>query len=293
MMAYAEARANRRATVSAGRRGAGMRKIDEYRAALRALPGEAWDAYLARHSGLPGPRGNLELAAAVAEECRPERLYAYARSADEFTAVCGAYGLGRLAAEGDPAALPEMHRLAADPRWRIREGVAMALQRLGDADPVALRRTVGAWAKDRHPLVRRAAIAGVCEPRLLADLRTARRAFDVLDEVTGGLAALPAATRRDGDVRTLRQALGYCWSVAVAASSGPGFDRLDRWAALDDRDVRWVVRENLRKARLERADPDRYARLRTRLGDQVRRSAPAARAPGAEGPAGSAGRARA
>jgi hypothetical protein len=62
-------------------------------------------------------------------------------------------------------------------------------------------------------------------------------------------------------VRVLRQALGYCWSVAVAALPAEGFARLERWAAADDPDVRWLVRENLRKSRTRRADPERWARL--------------------------------
>jgi HEAT repeat protein len=242
-------------------------RTDDYRGALRNLPTGGWDAYLAEHSGLPGPRANLELAAAVAEECPAERLYGYADSNDEYRALCGAFGLGRLAAEGDRAALARLRRLATDARWRVREGVAMGLQRLGDTNPADLRRVVAAWADDPHPLVRRAAVAGVCEPRLLTDARSAHRALDVLDAVTEGLVRVPAAARRDVDVRTLRQALGYCWSVAVAALPVSGFDRLDRWAAVDDHDVRWVIRENLRRARLQRADPARYAMVAARVGD--------------------------
>ena len=40
-------------------------KAVEYRAKLRAL--DEWDAYLLKESGLPGPRGNLELAQVVAD----------------------------------------------------------------------------------------------------------------------------------------------------------------------------------------------------------------------------------
>src|SRR5688572_2221681 len=78
--------------------------------------------------------GNLELARAVAEEAVASRLRSYAASEDEFLGMCGAIGLGRLFAEGDVDALDELHRLASDRRWRVREGVAMALQRLGDVD---------------------------------------------------------------------------------------------------------------------------------------------------------------
>jgi hypothetical protein len=41
-------------------------KIGDYRKTLRRLDG--WDDYLREESGLPGPRANLELVHAVAEE---------------------------------------------------------------------------------------------------------------------------------------------------------------------------------------------------------------------------------
>ena len=42
-----------------------MAKVEGFRQALRELP--EWEPFLLEHSGLPGRRGNLELAAAVAE----------------------------------------------------------------------------------------------------------------------------------------------------------------------------------------------------------------------------------
>jgi hypothetical protein len=40
-------------------------RVAAYRTELREL--EDWEPYLKKHSGLPGPRANLELVAAVAE----------------------------------------------------------------------------------------------------------------------------------------------------------------------------------------------------------------------------------
>ncbi len=246
-----------------------MSRIDDHRAVLRELPSEDWDGYLAANSGLPGPRGNLELMAAVAEEAAPTVIRRYATSDDEYLAACGAVGLGRLLAEGDPAAEGELRSLADHGRWRVREGVAMGLQRLGDVDGPQLRRIVRAWATADSLYVRRAAIAAVCEPRLLVDRETALTALDVVDRVTGSLVAVPAASRKGDDAfRVLRQALGYCWSVAVAACPDDGFSRMERWAADEDRDVRWVIRENLKKKRLARADPARYERLSRAVADR-------------------------
>jgi len=106
-------------------------------------------------------------------------------------------------------------------------------------------------------------VAVISEPPLKT---VAHQALDLLDTVTGALAARPDGGRRDPAVRVLRQALGYCWSVAVAALPAEGFDRLGRWAGSDDGDVRWVLRENLGKARLRRADPATVARLRELVG---------------------------
>ena len=115
-----------------------MNKTDAYRETLRGL--DDWEPFLLRESGLPGPRGNLELAQAVADEGNAT-LFARFRTFDahkapvnspyEFLAFCGTLGLGRLMAEGDLTVLPTLRGCASDPRWRTREAVAMALQRWG------------------------------------------------------------------------------------------------------------------------------------------------------------------
>lgn len=237
---------------------------DHYRAVLTALPSAEWPAYLHEHSGLPGPRANLELLAAVGDLADATRLRSWAGSDDEYLACCGTAGLGRLVSEPGDADAAGLRRLADDPRWRIREGVAMALQRVGDRDPALLRELLHAW-RDGGALVQRAAAAGVCEPRLLRDAATRASAFDVLDSATSALAATPAGERKDPATRTLRQGLGYCWSVAVAADPATGFARFERWAESPDQDVRWVTAENLKKSRLTKADPQATARIEARL----------------------------
>src|SRR5439155_12418609 len=103
-------------------------RVEGYRSELRRL--KDWDPYLRKHSRLPGPRANLELVAAVADEADADRLWRLSASHDEFLALCGTAGLGRIALIEPDAVIKWLHELAADPRWRVREGVAMALQRL-------------------------------------------------------------------------------------------------------------------------------------------------------------------
>ena len=238
-----------------------MSRIDEYRTTLRSLD-PPWTSYLLAESRLPGPRGNLELVHAVAEEADLDQLLdlldhppdaAPAGARDEFLPVCGVVGLGRWIAAGRAELVPRLRAAASDPRWRVREGVAMALQRIGDADFPALLALADEWAKGNR-LEQRAAMAGLCEPRLLDDEARVRAVLDVLDGVTGTLRGAP--DRADEAFRVLRKALGYCWSVAIAASPADGMRRFERWVADADPDVGWVVRENLRKKRLARMDAD-------------------------------------
>jgi hypothetical protein len=227
-------------------------RVDDYRAELRSLKKAEWARYLSEHSGLPGPRGNIELAQAVAEEADPKRIDAFIASGDEYLVFCGVIGLGRLSAAGVRGVEQRLRVHATDDRWRVREGVAMALQRLGDADLPRLLDVVSDWADDSNPLVQRAAAAGICEPRLLQTARAAATAIDVCERATRSLAARPPEERRYPAVRTLRQGLGYCWSVAVAADAGRGLPRF-RWLSESaDPDVSWIVRENSKKSRLSR-----------------------------------------
>jgi hypothetical protein len=252
-----------------------MSRIGEYREALESAADRK--TYLLAHSGLPGPRANLELARAAAEVCSATELRRWARlapdqaptgRAEEFLAFAGVLGLGWQLVKGDRRALDELRCHASDPRWRIREAVAMALQLWGEVDFEALAAAMHEWAHGLS-LERRAAAAALCEPVLLATPKRVGEALAVLAEATAGIAEAGAEERRSDEFKALRKGLGYCWSVAVAAApevGRPAFEEFVSWArASNDRDLAWVARENLRKRRLERLDPGWVTRLRDRL----------------------------
>jgi hypothetical protein len=244
-------------------------RIDEYRAILLDLPDP--EPFALAHSGLPGPRANLELIAVLAELADEATLRRWAAmSPDEapgdepplVLAAAGIVGLSRFLA--DRADLVDrLHELARDPRWRVREAVAMAFQRAGAASPGTIIGLLRPWAADPDPLVQRAVVAALCEPVLLRDPEVAARVLGVLDAITSSLAA--RADRRSEPVRVLRKALGYGWSVVIVATPGIGKPAFERWLDDGDPDVRWIVRENLGKARLTRLDSAWVAACRARL----------------------------
>jgi hypothetical protein len=237
-------------------------RIDTYRAFLRHLPNR--EPYLLANSNLPGPRSNLELLYAVMEEGSEAEFRRWAdlgpdialtNTPHEFLVCCGVAGLGALLARGDRSPFPILRERAADSRWRVREAVAMALQRWGDADMPALLAEMTGWAQDA-PLVQRATAAGLCEPRLLKDPAHAAAVLGLLDAITRRLAQGPASERKTDGFKTLRQALSYCWSVAVVSLPETGKPLMEKWLNSPDPDVQWLMRENLRKNRLAKMDPD-------------------------------------
>lgn len=225
----------------------------DYAADLAGLDADQTRDYLGQHSGLPGPRGNLTLMAVAAELLPADLALELVASDEEYLACCGVATIGRLILE-DPADLALPTLLATktmDDRWRVREAVAIAAQRIGDDDPVRLRELVAVWVLGPDPLVIRAGIAAICEPRLLRDPLTAAAALDACAQATAALVAVPAMRRSDPRVRVLRQGLAYCWSVAVAGSPTAG---MPKFLALDcgDPDVAWLVKQNLTKQRLKK-----------------------------------------
>jgi hypothetical protein len=232
-----------------------MSKIAEYREVLHTLPD--WDAYLLAESRLPGPRSNLELLeASVQEGDRPffESCLVYGPeefSTDDphaFLVCCGVTGLGKLLGQGDSTHLPTLRRFASDPRWRVREAVAMALQHWGDADLPGMLAELETWATGSR-LEQRAAVAGICEPRLLKEPAILRRALAMLDRITATLVAAP--DRKSEGFIALRKALAYGWSVLVAADPAIGQPVMHPWLASPDPDVAWLMRENLKKNRIK------------------------------------------
>jgi hypothetical protein len=246
-----------------------MSRVDDYRAVLRTL--DDWDSYLLAESGLPGPRANLALADAAADQGDAARFQRWltftpeqapSNTPGEFLPLCGVIGLGRLLAEGDRSVLGTLRAAANDPRWRVREGVAIALQRWGDADMEALITEMADWSNGTL-LEKRAAAAALCEPRLLRDAAQVERVLDILDNITQ---AVPAESDPKSEAFVaLRKGLAYCWSVAVAANPGAGKPLLEKWASSGDKDIRAIVKENLKKDRLKRMDAAWAERLASTL----------------------------
>jgi HEAT repeats len=233
-----------------------MSKIDDYRQTLKKL--DDWIPFLRKNSGLPGPRGNLELAHAVAEEGKKKQFkqflsfQAEENTPEVFLVFCGVMGLGKLAAN-EPKLFDQLREYASDPRWRIREAVATGLQLVGDQDMDLLLKEMQKWSKGNWYEMR-AAAAALAEPRLLKQPKYAQKALQVLDEITSSMES--ANEPKEEAFKVLRQAMGYCWSIAVAALPEVGKSTMEKWLESQDPNIRWMMKENLKKNRLVKMDAD-------------------------------------
>ncbi len=259
----------------------------EYVGALEAMLARPHDPagladYLASNSRLPGPRGNLELAAAFADamgSCAVQSAWhhvlvvwvaipadaAPANDPREFLPFCALFALGATFPAADASTRSEIAALlrttAGDPRWRMREAVAMGMQRIGEADRLALRTLIESWLGDATLLEQRAIVAALAHPPILGDRPTVLLSLDMSRSFVSGICSLTPEMRRTQEFRVLSKGLEYAVSVFVAAAPVEGFALLREFASIDDRDVRRIVRSNLGKSRLSRPHPTQVAEI--------------------------------
>ena len=140
---------------------------------------------------------------------------------------------------------------ASDPRWRLREGVAMALQRLGKVDMPVLLAAMETWSEGTW-LEKRAAAAAVAEPVLLHDRRDALNALQILDRITASMEN--SLESHAEEFKVLQKGMSYCWSVVIVALPAEGKPLMEKWLASSDLAIRRVMQENLKKNRLLHMD---------------------------------------
>jgi hypothetical protein len=228
---------------------------------------EDWTEYLLKHSNLPGPRANLELMQAFVEmgsendfipllDNTPE--LAPVNSPEEFLAFCGTVGLGELVANGMKEYMPDLRNQASDPRWRIREAVAMGMQIIGRHNFPMLENLCKELANG-NLLEQRAAACGICSPSLLSDADRSIFAINLLEKITGGLSEME--NRKSDEFKILCKGLSYCWSIAIEANPVHGKPPFEKLVKSDDPDLLRIAKANLKKNRLIKMDSDWVARL--------------------------------
>ncbi len=227
--------------------------------------------YLREQSHLPGARANLGLVGELSDELSsfaarcPQEVWEVlhhllsdeqvveTNTPGEFVMLCGTVALGACAASYEAwrgVVFKRLAHLAQNPAWRVREGTAMAFQRMLALAPEQTVIYLLSLAGAGDCLQQRACVAAIAEPFLLQSLEMKEAALAIQRTIVLRFREIPRGERKLDDVRILRQALAYTLSVVAAALPDQGFALMRECASWNDADITWVIRENLKKKRL-------------------------------------------
>ncbi|MFX0115326.1 MAG: hypothetical protein ACFFB3_12325 [Candidatus Hodarchaeota archaeon] len=242
--------------------------------------------YLLSNSNLPGRRANLELANAFAETVAEQSSFqesedlwqfchlltkisieeAPVNDPKEFLPFCGTCGLGAIGAthpELFSRTLDHLRSLATDKRWRMREAVRIGLMRLFATDLSVLQAELERWVEEENWSVLRAVATSTGEQCLEMGEEFALWALEIHKRILNKIIA--SSERSSEEFKALRKGLAYTLSVVVHSTPIEGFDYLHQLAEKQDRDITWIVRQNLSKKRLTKNHPKEVKALEKKL----------------------------
>jgi hypothetical protein len=267
------------------RKAEGLRSSELTAALARAVAGNTADLFrqLELQSGLPGPRMNMNLGVAFAQECvalgakADDLAYRMAAlpadeargaSGKEFVSVCGVLAIGARAASAKDAkltdrALEMLEEKADDVRFRVRDAVPLALASLGSSMRGELADRLDGWM-DRY-FHAAAVILALAEPSWLetfphdaADvpIRFLRAAFELAHDA-------PRSAFRYPGHKALVEALTST-PKAVARRFGPQmFDQYRAWAeTVKIPELRDAIVANLADTQMKKAFGDQMKQVK-------------------------------
>jgi hypothetical protein len=210
---------------------------------------------LLKNSGLPGPRGNLELMHSFSEkatESEVNECFSFYRddlhnSPEEFVVMCGIVGYCILNKDNIPKTLTTIRKYASHSSWRIRESVATGIQEIAENNLNEIIDNLKKWM-DGNELEKRAIVAALCEPKLLKEKTIIVELLKLLNIITMGFDKIDGKLSENQN--SLRKTLGYGWSVAIVSLPNEGKLAFEKIAECNNKHIKWIVKENLRKKRL-------------------------------------------
>ncbi len=185
----------------------------------------------------------------------------------ELLISCGIRGIGTIGSLSPACAEPALTRLAeasADPRQRIREAAGMGVRDILSRQRDTVIPELARWVEGGSWLTMRAAIMGIVEPDLLGEPDIPTAAFHLHRKVL--IRIYTARERQSEAFGALRMTLGSTLAPVIAALPGIGFEYLRQLATLDDPDIRWIVRENLRESGLQKRYPETVRHIGAQIG---------------------------
>lgn len=248
--------------------------------AVRGAPRKLYDL-LTRVSGLPGPRPNLGVALAFANECATRGALADALVSEmasldadrtpgdtelEILPMCGVLALGARGATDDRAlrrSLSKLHDLADDLRFRVREAVPMALARIGEARGDALVPELAPWMDGFFHAT--AVLLALGMPDFFNKLHDPGPVVQRLEDAFTLAKDAPRAAARYPGYKALLEALSTVPNALALRFGVPVFDALVRFSTVKDPPLRATIEKSVAGARLLGRFADEVLRVQKAL----------------------------
>ncbi|XKM13940.1 hypothetical protein RCS94_01920 [Orbaceae bacterium ac157xtp] len=225
-------------------------------------------------SNLPGPRANLTFASEFAKYFQkkdvPDTLWQLViqwahisanetqnNSPKEYLPFCAIQALGAHFEFTDQQdqLIDILKEAMNDPRWRIKESVAIAFQLIGEHNFNVLEKYFNNWITTANLLEQRAILAALAHPPILKNNDNAKFALKIADDIMLNTINISSQRRRSEEFKVLKKGLNYCLSVFVSALPKEGFLFLEKYAGTDDPDIISIIKSNLSKGRLKNKYP--------------------------------------
>ncbi|MNW35685.1 hypothetical protein D3C74_126850 [compost metagenome] len=237
---------------------------------------EELEMLLMNESNLPGPRGNLEVAAFFADQYQStvvtdkmwELLLRWVKYDERqagtndprvFLPFCAIQAMGALYIYANEARRElitiEIVKAMNDTRWRIREGAAMSLQRIGEKQFVVIQNLFERMYDNASLLEKRAFVAAMAHPPLLKQESNTRFSINLSERILDDIVSDDTLGKSE-DYRVLSKGLEYALSVFVEKLPVEGFALLNKYSDKGDKRINKIIKSNLGKSRIAKKYSD-------------------------------------
>jgi len=248
-------------------------------------------AFLARHSGLPGPKANATIVLAFASHAatrgkRADALVRRMATLDpdrapggtelEILPMCGVAAIAARAAS-DPkvvkVSLDMLEASAEDLRFRVRDEVPKALSRIGAVRGEPLVAELAGWMDGFFQAA--AVLLAATDNSFLSTIHSPDALVDRMEEAFQLLRGAERAAERYPGYKALVDAMTTTPGVFAARFGAPVFDRLVAWSTVKEPMLREAIAASVRGTRLAK----RFAPEVARVTKALAASAPVRRDP--------------
>ncbi len=225
------------------------------------------EQFIIKNSNLPGPRGNIELAFALAEIYdNIDVLFDWLKITEDvadtnnpkaFLPFSAAVCLGKIyTKKKNKRIISVLKKSANDNRWRMREAVAFAFQIIGENNFTELKNIFSMWIKKSNNLEKRAILVSLAHPKFLSKGNT-EFCFEISEIVLKEM-------DRENNFDALRKGLEFTISVFAAANPKLGFSFIKKWTG-QNKMIDKIMKENLKRDRLVKKNPEEVKKLLSNL----------------------------